>query len=86
MVSARIDVRHDAEHRDLEVGLDVLDGADGGVERLLHEGQHAAQHEPEERAHQDRVERLAADGRRRLGGRTTMVTSSTPSDSLISAS
>jgi hypothetical protein len=66
---ARIDVRHDAEHRNLEIGLDVLDGADGGVERLLHEGQHATQHEAEQRAHQDRVERFAADGRGRLGGR-----------------
>ena len=66
---ARIDVRHDAEHRDLEVGLDVLDGADRRIERLLHEGQHAAEHETEQRAHQHGVERLAADGRPRLGGR-----------------
>ena len=66
---ARVDVRHDAEHRDLEVGLDVLDGADRRIERLLHEGQHAAEHQAEQRAHQDGVERLAAEGRRRLGGR-----------------
>src|SRR5918995_653112 len=40
---ARVDVRHHAQHRDLEVRLDVFDGADRGVERLLDEGEHEAE-------------------------------------------
>src|SRR5207247_1555274 len=55
---ARVDVRHHAEHRDLQVGFDVLDGADRGVERLLHEGEDQAERKAEQRANQDGVEGL----------------------------
>src|SRR5262245_56541185 len=58
-----LDVRHDAEHRHPEIVLDVLDGADRGVERFLDEGQDQAEHEPEQAADEDGVQRLAADGR-----------------------
>ena len=64
---ARVDVRHHAEHRDLQVGFDVLDGADRGVERLLHEGEDQAERKAEQRANQDGVEGLGPD--RRVGFR-----------------
>ncbi len=65
---ARIDVGHDTEHLDVQIGLDVLDGADGGVERLLHEGEYEAEHETEQGADHHRVQGVAADGLAGIGG------------------
>ena len=64
----RVDVGHDTEHGHLQIRLDVLDGPDGRVERLLHEGQDEAEHEADQPTDHDRIERLAADRRARLGG------------------
>jgi len=66
---ARVDVRHHAQHRNAEVRLDVLDGADRGVEGLPHEREHETQRQPQHRTDQDRVHRLTAQGRVRLRGR-----------------
>jgi len=66
---ARVDVRHDAEHAHAEVGLDVLDGADRSIERLAHEGQHDAEEQTEQRAHQHRVDHLRARRRGRVARR-----------------
>ena len=60
---AGVDVRHHTEHGHAEVGLDVLDGPDRGVERLAHERQHEPERQPQHRADQHRVRRLAADRR-----------------------
>ena len=66
---SRVDVRDHAEHRDLEVRLDVLDGADRGVEGLAHEREHQADEQPQQPADHDGMRRLAADRGFRLGGR-----------------
>ena len=65
-----VDVRHHAEHRDAEVGLDVLDGADRGIERLLHERQHQAHEQPQQGAHEHVFRASRPEGTSGLGGRS----------------
>ena len=66
---ARVDVRDDAEHGDVEIALDVLDRPDRGVERLLDEREHEPQDQPDQGAGQDRTRPLAAGGGGGLGRR-----------------